>query len=104
VRTRYNKAYQRIECRLPRVFQRTIEWNHHPSSITPGSTFARGLDGQVRISPVRVSRHKSLENGYARLLSRVVGDTVERIAIRSVELKIAWSELPFVEVSQRQQG
>lgn len=104
VRTRYNREYQRIECRLPRVFQRTIEWNLHPSSITPGSTFTRGQDGSSRVQPVKVPRQKSLENGYARLLSRVVGDTVERIAIRSVELKIAWSELPFFDVSQRQRG
>jgi hypothetical protein len=35
------------------------------------------------------------------LLSRVIGDSVERIAIRDVMSKMAWSELPFFHASQR---
>lgn len=83
VRTRYNAGYQRYECRLPGVFQRTIEWDSHSSIVNP-SVFT--IDGH-RVLP-------RYNHNYPRLLARVVGARIDRIAIRSTLLKMAWFELP----------
>lgn len=100
VRTRYNKDLQRMECRLPRVFQRTSEWPSQQSTSTGGSREKRGAAKPNRFVPGE-ARSLSLETGYPRLLARVVGDDVERIAIRTnLLVKMAWSELPWTLVSQ----
>jgi hypothetical protein len=137
VRTRYNKDLQRMECRLPRVFQHTREWPHQQFIRAEGSR-RNGETSQDKTG-LRNPAHKykpvvkktgdnlcgeqprlygnvflrneggvsdrrvtpNLESGYPRLLSRVVGDSVERIAIRTnLLVKMAWSELPPSLVSQ----
>jgi len=88
VPTRYNKEYQRTECRLPGLFQRTSQWDTY--TIDPRK------DERIRLPRGRNLTFRSqgcLE--YARLLARVVGDSVERIAIRDVMSKMAWSDLPY---------
>jgi len=123
VRIRYNAKLQRYECRLLGLFQRTKPWplprtasasgsdsfesGGARSSISAindnvqrdGSLFARA-GKQNRFVPEK-ARPLTLDSGYPRLLSRVVGDSVERIAIRDVMSKMAWSELPFYYASQR---
>lgn len=102
VRTRYNKDYQRWECRLPCFFQQTREWPLQMHSGHTGSEFGP-CARRNRFIPSQVRRIR-LDTGYPRLLSRVVGDTVERIAIRTVMVKMAWTELPSNLVSQLVRG
>jgi len=100
VRTRYNKDLQRMECRLPRIFQHTREWPSQQSVCTSGSREERGTAKSNRFVPGE-ARPIDLETGYPRLLARLVGDEVERIAIRTnLLVKMAWSELPWTLVSQ----
>jgi hypothetical protein len=100
VRTRYNKDLQRTECRLPRVYQRTRDWSSQPSTCTGGSREERGSAKSNRFVPGE-ARSIDLETGYPRLLARLVGDDVDRIAIRTnLLVKMAWSELPWSLVSQ----
>ena len=98
VRTRYNAKYQRMECRLPRVFQRTLEWDHLKSSSAAGSAEKRAAGGNRNVPGE--ARLDFFKTGYPRLLARVTGDSVERIAIRTVMVKMAWSELPSGLLSQ----
>lgn len=95
VPTRYNQNYQRTECRLPSLFQRTRQWDTYSFNpdnsgglTTPDCRRNRSVLGKARLT--------LLGSGYPRLLARIVGDTVERIAIRNVMLKMAWSELPIL--------
>lgn len=126
MRTRYNERYQRYECRVPGRFQLTRNWpshDHHPSTAASNEAAGevpfgripsrdagpkgvqRGLpphgDGRQgnRFVPTK-ARVDSLWTGYPRLLSRVVGDSVERIAIRNTMFKMAWSEIPFPHLFQ----
>lgn len=100
VRVRYNKDLQRTECRLPRLFQQTREWPSLPSVSTDCSREKRGIAKSNRFVPGE-ARAIDLETGYPRLLARLVGDDVERIAIRThLRVKMAWSELPWSLVSQ----
>jgi hypothetical protein len=94
VRTRYNQDYQRLECRLPTVFQLCRHW---PTCVPPDTE-------QKQKFPLRRGRGRDLYkatllllvSGYPRLLARVTGDYVERIAIRGpYRLKMAWSNLPI---------
>jgi len=95
---RYNKAYQRSECRLPCLFQRTKQWDSiltDPDSLESRNGlrdhgFARPIDGDKSPSLV----HLRIRSEYSRLLARVVGDSVDRIAIRNFMLKMAWSVIP----------
>jgi len=100
VRVRYNRGYQRYECRLPGVFQHTREWplpkpevellspleSEESLSCYNEQEVERRLDRQKREIPIR--------QAYARYLARLVGDDVERIAIRTFEVKLAWTNLP----------
>jgi len=100
MRTRYNTNYQRYECRVPGLFQRTRQWPLQVPPVTTCSRVERGSVRKNRFVPSSV-RAPSLNTGYPRLLSRVIGDSVERIAVRDVMSKMAWSELPFYYASQR---
>jgi hypothetical protein len=93
VPTRYNKNYQRTECRLPRLFQRTKQWDTYSF---PSENASLGINPGKR-APLRKdsSFRNRVSSEYARLLARVVGDSVERIAIRDLASKMAWSDLPY---------
>lgn len=98
VRTRYNKGYQRFECRVPRLFQLSRNWDSY--EVHP-DTSERPPKGTPRVGTRDCFPHgkrsmRTLTSGYPRLLARVVGDSIERIAIRYTDVyKMAWSELPF---------
>lgn len=94
VPTRYNPGLQRVECRLPTIFQQCRKW----PSVSPGD---REYSGEVRsVLAGRDNCHKKaaflrLITGYPRLLARITGDYVDRIAILGqLRLKMAWSESP----------
>jgi len=99
VPTRYNPAYQRYECRLPCLFQRTKQWDSFQqiSGISKSRNglrdhgIARSIAGNTRETSVETVRSE-----YSRLLARVVGDSVDRIAIRGIMLKMAWSYIPLI--------
>lgn len=99
MRVRYNKNLQRYECRVPGLFQLTRSWPLQVPPVTNGSCKAQGIVVTNRFIPKRV-RAPSLNTGYPRLLSRVIGDSVERITIRDVMSKMVWSEIPFYFASQ----
>jgi hypothetical protein len=97
VRIRYNRDYQRFECRLPRVFQDSRQWDTNEGTDDPTEGHSHDLHGMGHraIAERRALFGSHLKSSYARLLARVVGDTIERIAIRYRErYKMAWSELP----------
>jgi hypothetical protein len=85
---------------VPGLFQRTRQWPLQVPPVTACSREERGSVKTNRFIPQGV-RSPSLNTGYPRLLSRVVGDSVERIAIRDVMSKMVWSEIPFYHASQR---
>jgi hypothetical protein len=68
LKVRWNKNYQRLECRVPRPFRQTKDW---------------------------------VTGGYPRLLARLLGDQVERIAIRTDKVKMAWLYIPGLSVFQQ---
>lgn len=93
--TRYRADLQRTECRLPTVFQCCRQWdhrdpvNHRGSSQNPTVSDGRNRD----LKEDAVFR---LKTGYPRLMARLLGDYIERIAIRGYFKPImAWSEIPF---------
>jgi len=101
VRVRYNRSYQRYECRLPGVFQRTREWPS-PKSVVEllspplrqeGLSADRSEEASRLLCPVDglLTPQRQV---YARYLARLAGDSVERIAIRTFEVKLAWTNLP----------
>jgi len=95
VPTRYHKEYQRTECRLPSLFQRARQWDFYSIDLDNGrgsDATDRRRDRNVPCGPFR----SQLVSGYARLLARVVGDSVDRIAIRGLTLKMAWLQIPRV--------
>lgn len=99
VPTRYNKDLQRVECRLPTVFQRCREW---PTSSTGDRKFSERFSeifARRRDSGAKASAFLRLISGYPRLLARVSGDYVDRIAIRELRFKMAWSEVPHCYLS-----
>jgi hypothetical protein len=61
LKTRFNRSYQRTECRLPTYFQRSREW---------------------------------VTGGYPRLMARLLGDKTDRIALRDLRVRMAWTEIP----------
>jgi len=101
MRTRYNTSYQRYECRCPGLFLRTREWPHHIQPSDESSCEEQVVrSGSGRFIP-RGIRRPTVGDGHPRLLARLIGDSVERIAIRDVMFKMAWSEIPFPYASQR---
>lgn len=102
VPTRWNQNYQRTECRLPTVFQCCRQWDHSaPCSVTsPDTPLRRGVHGMVRSTP-KIKAILRLNTGYPRLLARLLGDYIERIAIRGqLRHKMAWSEIPRIRIFQ----
>jgi hypothetical protein len=92
---RSNQAFQRVECRLPTVFQLCREW---PSSATESRCIPEEIQACRDRSDYSLKKEAALRltTGYPRLLARLAGDYVERIAIRTHKVKMAWSELPFL--------
>jgi hypothetical protein len=100
LRTRYNIHLQRNECRLLGLFQKTKQWPTDSHTSTSRSRESGWGARANRFVPEK-ARSLTLETGYPRLLSRVVGDSIERITIRNNVFKMVWSELPFHLASQR---
>jgi len=101
---RYNKDLQRIECRLPTVFQQCREWpQSYPSRDSKhlcDLSVAGGQESSVeRYRGIKPRSLLRLKTGYPRLLARVLGDYVERIAIRNLRFKMAWSAFPISDLS-----
>jgi hypothetical protein len=93
VRTRYNANYQRHECRLPAIFQHCRQWD---TNVRPDTQSKRKFPSRKsRNCDLKQVAALRLSSGYPRLMARIVGDSVDRIAIRSFRLKMAWSELPI---------
>jgi len=90
VPTRWNRSYHCSEYRLPCVFQRTSEW-----SQTSSDEFERILEKYSKIPHQLVPdiQKQIKADGYARLLARLAGDSVDRIAIRYLTVKMAWSNI-----------
>lgn len=88
LRVRWHQGYQRYECRVPRPFQKARNWPSLTSSA-------------IERDPRRGSRPGGHVNDillrpqYARLLARLVGDSIERVASRDISIRSAWSILPL---------
>lgn len=86
LRCRWNRNYHRYECRVPRCFQTSRNW---PSSKRIADCASRDEQLRTRVNEV------VLRSEYARLLARVLGDSIERVASRDLTVRSAWSILPL---------
>lgn len=88
LRTRWNREYQRYECRVPRCFQTSRNWPSPKRLGGPASPNNEvGLCPHVNEQVLRVE--------YARLFARLLGDSIERVASRDITVRSAWSILPL---------
>ncbi len=81
-----------------------IGWANEIDSRLP-VRFNRGYQRMEFRAPLRFKCVKSwVDSGYPRLLARLVGDQTERIAIRDLRIKLAWSVLPFPSLLSKRGG
>lgn len=86
LRVRWNTSYQRYECRVIRPFQKSYNW---PSPERVQSSRPRGWGDTSDVESL------VLRSQYARLLARIAGDSIERVASRDITVRSAWSILPL---------
>lgn len=86
LRIRWNGNYQRYECRVPRFFQKSRNW---PSPERVQAGLLKGSPDTEALLTL------ALRSQYARLLARIAGDSIERVASRDLTVRSAWSILPL---------
>lgn len=86
LRVRWHPSYHRYECRVPRRFQSSRNW--------PSSERIRERASSDALLRPHVNEIV-LRSEYARLLARISGDYIERVASRDITVRSAWSVLPL---------
>lgn len=87
LKVRWHPSYHRYECRVPRRFQSSRNW--------PSPERMRFLDPSKGLGMCPHVNETTLRIQYARLLARLVGDSIERVASRDISIRSAWSILPL---------
>lgn len=77
------------------TFGFALGWNTSLDSGVPVRYNSEYQRNECRFPSLFQRTREWSTSGYPRLMARLVGDSVERIAIRNLRLKMAWSVLPF---------